>query len=581
MNFENCSVTDFLSICEGVNSYEIKKSVVMVFLRKLLENELNIKNDVVAKKRFLKITKEICENDKIISGDIKNLLEIADVVSENKNIQKSIHSKISKDIFENKLFIDKNDIGTLSRLTKLTNNVFNNTYDLINELKEINNNNKRILSVNDANDNNFISKKQKIRQSDRSKNESCQIGGGIEKNNDSAVSKTVGKERNENECNNDNNKNNNNNIDKTVNKICQNEDDGVKVKSEKFSLKYNCSDIQNIEQAFKSRIQTIIIRNKNEHLLSVNEFFKSIRNILLSFLNDAINKHESLKLNLILSGDYAKPPEENHSIKTFNTPNKIFDKSSNSSQILNHFIEYIEAQSGEFEEKGSGWSLCKIVQLQINLNKYSPICGSSFVTLPSSIKCKNAIVNVFNDDQKCFQWSILSGIHYNCITHNREFVETYKKQCHCGQSINFENCSFPMELKEIQKFEKENKISVNVFGLNEKNEIVGPLHHTEERKVIHVNLLCLANEQQNIFHYCYIHDLSRLISRQLSNYKGKKFICDGCLTYFNSDKQLQEHQNNSCDQIKIILPEKNTFIKFKNWERTMKVFIICNLFLVL
>lgn len=40
------------------------------------------------------------------------------------------------------------------------------------------------------------------------------------------------------------------------------------------------------------------------------------------------------------------------------------------------------------------------------------------------------------------------------------------------------------------------------------------------------------------FHYVWIKDLSRLVCKQLSKEKIKKYICDRCLNYFGSAEKL-------------------------------------------
>jgi len=61
--------------------------------------------------------------------------------------------------------------------------------------------------------------------------------------------------------------------------------------------------------------------------------------------------------------------------------------------------------------------------------------------------------------KKCFVWSILSALHEP--KHHKEFVWQYKKYEH---ELNLEGLTFPMETKQISKFEDQNSdISVNVL----------------------------------------------------------------------------------------------------------------------
>ena len=145
-------------------------------------------------------------------------------------------------------------------------------------------------------------------------------------------------------------------------------------------------------------------------------------------------------------------------------------------------------------------------------------------------------------------------------------MKSYKNNCECGKKINFDGLVYPADLRTISKFE----ISINVFGLKGA-EIVGPLHYTSKKQVIHINLLCFSNELNQNYHYAYIRTLSRLVSSQVSKTKTKSYICDGCLVIFKSSDDLAKHEQEDCLKIKTRLPPANSTIQFEHWERTMKV----------
>ncbi|KAH9637362.1 hypothetical protein HF086_011975 [Spodoptera exigua] len=65
----------------------------------------------------------------------------------------------------------------------------------------------------------------------------------------------------------------------------------------------------------------------------------------------------------------------------------------------------------QFEKKDSGWSLNQIKYIDMNVNKFNPLRGSSYVNLPQDIKLKKAVINVKNNDNMCFKWALLSGLY--------------------------------------------------------------------------------------------------------------------------------------------------------------------------
>ena len=104
---------------------------------------------------------------------------------------------------------------------------------------------------------------------------------------------------------------------------------------------------------------------------------------------------------------------------------------------------------------------------------------------------------------------------------------------------NFDMLEFPVAIKDITKFENKNKISINVYGLEEAkygeyrestieinnsnkwlstqpdNGIIYPLKVCKKEIVDrHVNLL--VTEKDGVFHYSTITQFSRLVGSQLS-----------------------------------------------------------------
>ena len=72
-------------------------------------------------------------------------------------------------------------------------------------------------------------------------------------------------------------------------------------------------------------------------------------------------------------------------------------------EILGNFIIY--------QKKGSGCYFKKVNSLEIHIVEYKPMKGSSFIPLPNFIMRKKAIINMENEDDKCFLWSILRYLH--------------------------------------------------------------------------------------------------------------------------------------------------------------------------
>ena len=69
------------------------------------------------------------------------------------------------------------------------------------------------------------------------------------------------------------------------------------------------------------------------------------------------------------------------------------------------------------------------MRLDLHTVKYEPLGGSSYITLPKSLAAKKAIINLKNEDDKCFKWAItraLNPVEIHPERIGRELRETSK-----------------------------------------------------------------------------------------------------------------------------------------------------------
>ncbi|VVC46466.1 Hypothetical protein CINCED_3A003044, partial [Cinara cedri] len=130
-----------------------------------------------------------------------------------------------------------------------------------------------------------------------------------------------------------------------------------------------------------------------------------------------------------------KPSDEE--INTgFITENKQFLHSSNFNDFYNNVKETIQSKEDAFIAKGSHGIFNNVIDMNINMCKYDPLRGASYIKLPKIISDKKAIINIKNKDNKCFLWSILAALHPQ--DKNSERISKYKE---------WEN-----EFDEVQRF---------------------------------------------------------------------------------------------------------------------------------
>ena len=75
-------------------------------------------------------------------------------------------------------------------------------------------------------------------------------------------------------------------------------------------------------------------------------------------------------------------------------------------------------------------------KLYINVAKYEPIKGSSYIQLPKAIADKKAIINIKNNDERCLEWVLISEI-YPDKSHHSNQESCYRK--HLGKDDETDN----------------------------------------------------------------------------------------------------------------------------------------------
>ena len=102
-----------------------------------------------------------------------------------------------------------------------------------------------------------------------------------------------------------------------------------------------------------------------------------------------------------------------------------------------------------------------IQNLEMFVTKVKHFGGSSYIDLPLEIKNKKACVNIQNNNEECFKYSILAALHYQEIKKDHYRPSKYIKW---QNDLNFEGIDFPVSLKDIDKFENQNPYRINVLG---------------------------------------------------------------------------------------------------------------------
>ena len=119
---------------------------------------------------------------------------------------------------------------------------------------------------------------------------------------------------------------------------------------------------------------------------------------------------------------------------------------------------------GEIEAwsaRGSGWVLERIMVAYVNVARYQPLRGGTYLELPQKLKTKKAIINVQNRDEECLKWAIRAALFPPKNGKDDQRTSNHP----VADGINYTGIDFPTPVKQIDKLEAQNRnLAINVFG---------------------------------------------------------------------------------------------------------------------
>ena len=177
-----------------------------------------------------------------------------------------------------------------------------------------------------------------------------------------------------------------------------------------------------------------------------------------------------------------------HLIFLYNQPESYANRINPHSAGLDRMAERLLEANAKFIRGKSGFVLAEIYSLNLNAVRFARLSGSAWTPLPKFLQNKTAIVNVQNEDDRCFGFAIDSALHP--VINNQDRQNPY-----------------------IKYFEEE--------GLNDINNPVNQFDITllDQRLNISINLFSYFGDMGQARHPMYI-----------SRYKS---VCENDLLYFN------------------------------------------------
>ena len=163
--------------------------------------------------------------------------------------------------------------------------------------------------------------------------------------------------------------------------------------------------IEQTDKALKGFTKSFEINFKNnkDPLVQLNNTIKSIANHIENTLISmkGVKFVETLKLTFTKMSD----GETVYKTAYFNSPAQTIINDTQIELALKLSKQDIINKIAVWISEGSGWTIQSVDNHYINVVKYEPIKGSSYIKLPTELRnSAKGLINMKNEDNECFRW---------------------------------------------------------------------------------------------------------------------------------------------------------------------------------
>ena len=326
-------------------------------------------------------------------------------------------------------------------------------------------------------------------------------------------------------------------------------------------------NIKQIKSAMKksTKLFSVDIINNKDPLNQLTNTQKSVE----QFLSKELNESKGFKYIETLKITFEKQNGDEIIIKDayFNSKAKIIINKHGINEAMQRSRQEILLTINQWVSEGSGWITSSVNNHCINLTKYEPCKGSSYMKLPPELShSAKGLINLKNKDNECFRWCHIRHLS----PQNKDPQRIKKTDKELVEKLNYTDIEFPVAIKQINRIEKKNDIRINVFGYEEKQPY--PIYISNEKYEDHMELLLITNGEKS--HYVLIKDFNKFMYQQ-TKHKERKHFCMYCLQCFSSERVLNNHKDNCIivnGKQAVQMPQKGeNILKYTNHHKQQAV----------
>ena len=189
--------------------------------------------------------------------------------------------------------------------------------------------------------------------------------------------------------------------------------------------------------------------------------------------------------------------DETRTIYTKSEPVEIFMGSNTEDvidKLFNTLLQRFQRAQETSNERGSEFIPDSVELLYYNFQRIDIKRAESYIMSPDWIASKKATINPKNEkDNKCFQWSIISGLNYNKIK-EKELKKILK-----FKRVDTDFSSYQRECEEFEQ--NNNSVALNILFVPHNSEEVKLAYKSNYNKRKNQVILLMINDEVNNCYY--------------------------------------------------------------------------------
>ena len=284
--------------------------------------------------------------------------------------------------------------------------------------------------------------------------------------------------------------------------------------------------------------------------INLGAFWCALQEPLTRKLEERIDELKSIKTWVDICVEYEKVENARAELQNgdgmgfrvsahLRTRGKVLLQKEDVPRALSAWEEEIESRNLNFNMK-SGLRMKEIKSAELKTTHYNPLAASKYIDLPPRIKYTNAVINIQNDDNRCFAYSILAAVDRPKNNYWHKFSYTAKFNSHPILS----SLQYPISPTQLPELEKKLQYRLNAFTFeDDQGLLLRPLHAAcGDASWREIDLLYVPPTNTNLEgHWCCITDFNKFMHTITKNEK-RKFFCKKCFMHFTKTQVLETHQ---------------------------------------